>query len=117
MTPTHVYEHVFPGFAAVIPGDTLDDVRSDPRVAVVVPDGLVHASAQTLPTGVNRIDADTNAAGDQAFVCIGAASFSGSAGEFCRVIFDVLEDVQVEDSGKPFRRSEVPRCSVEYSNG
>jgi subtilisin family serine protease len=60
VTPTHVYEYVFPGFAAVIPGDKVDDVRNDPRVEAVVPDGIVHAYAQTLPTGVNRIDADTN---------------------------------------------------------
>jgi len=60
VTPTHVYEYVFPGFAAVIPGDKLDVVRNDPRVEAVVADGLVHAAAQTLPTGINRIDADTN---------------------------------------------------------
>src|SRR4051794_35733732 len=28
--PTHIYEHVFNGFAAVIPNDQLDDVKSDP---------------------------------------------------------------------------------------
>jgi subtilisin family serine protease len=60
VTPTHVYEYVFSGFAAVIPDGKLDDVRNDPRVETVVPDGVVHAYSQTLPRGINRIDADTN---------------------------------------------------------
>jgi subtilisin len=60
VTITHVYEHVLDGFAAVIPDDQLDDVRNDPRVQSVVPDREVHAFVQTLPTGINRIDADRN---------------------------------------------------------
>jgi subtilisin len=58
---TQVYEHVFDGFAAVIPADQVEDVRDDPRVQAVVPDEEVHIFAQTLPTGINRIDADQNA--------------------------------------------------------
>src|SRR5215203_1232774 len=61
VTVTQVYEHVFDGFAAVIPADQVEDVRDDPRVQAVVPDQEVHAFAQTLPTGINRIDADQNA--------------------------------------------------------
>jgi subtilisin len=60
ITPTFVYSHVFDGFAAVIPPDKLDAVRNDPRVAAVVPDGVVSTFDQTLPTGVDRIDADQN---------------------------------------------------------
>ena len=60
--PTEVYDHVFDGFAAVIPDDQLDEVLADPRVLEVVPDQEVHAfdSGQTLPTGIDRIDADRN---------------------------------------------------------
>jgi subtilisin len=60
--PTEVYDHVFNGFAAVIPDDQLDEVLADPRVLEVVPDQEVHAfdSGQTLPTGIDRIDADRN---------------------------------------------------------
>jgi subtilisin len=58
--PSYVYEHVLDGFAAVIPDDQLDDVRADPRVQSVVPDREVHAFDQTLPTGIDRIDADQN---------------------------------------------------------
>jgi subtilisin family serine protease len=64
VVPTHVYEHVFDGFAAVIPDDQVDDVRNDPRVQAVVPDELVHLEAQTLPTGIDRIDADDNPTAD-----------------------------------------------------
>jgi subtilisin len=58
---THVYEEILDGFAAVIPDDELDDVRNDPLVESVVPDRQVRAFEQTLPTGINRIDADQNA--------------------------------------------------------
>ncbi len=46
------------GFAAEIPAGKVDDVRSDPRVAFVAKDREVHASAQAVPTGVRRVDAD-----------------------------------------------------------
>jgi subtilisin family serine protease len=58
---THVYDEVLDGFAAVIPDDQLKDVRNDPLVQSVVPDQKVRAFDQTLPTGINRIDADQNA--------------------------------------------------------
>jgi len=60
VTVSQVYEHVFDGFAAVIPEDQVESVRNDPRVQAVVPDEEVHAVAQILPTGINRIDTDQN---------------------------------------------------------
>ncbi|MBI4201326.1 MAG: S8 family peptidase [Chloroflexi bacterium] len=44
----------------------LQALRTDPRVAVAEPDRLVSLSAQSLPTGINRIDADLSStkAGD-----------------------------------------------------
>ena len=38
----------------------LDTVKADSRVAFVSPDREVHITAQALPTGINRIDADTS---------------------------------------------------------
>ena len=55
---THTYGAALKGFAAEIPDGKVGAVRSDPRVAFVVQDREVQASAQTLPTGVNRVDAD-----------------------------------------------------------
>ena len=60
ITPTHVYEHVFNGFAAVIPDAELADVKSDPRVLAVVPDTVGYAAAQTVTRGITRIGADLN---------------------------------------------------------
>jgi hypothetical protein len=59
---THTYESALKGFAAKIPQGRVDDVRSDPRVAFVAKDREVYAMAQTLPTGVDRVDADQSSA-------------------------------------------------------
>ncbi len=55
-----VYRDGLKGYAARIPASRLAAVRSDPRVAYVEPDGVMTATAQTLPWGVNRIDADVS---------------------------------------------------------
>ena len=57
---SHVYRAAFRGYAATIPVARLAAVKSDARVAFVSVDGEVHAIAQTLPTGINRIDGDVS---------------------------------------------------------
>jgi subtilisin family serine protease len=52
------YHSALKGYAATIPEARLDDIRRDPRVAFVSEDRPIEAVAQTLPTGVNRIDAE-----------------------------------------------------------
>lgn len=61
-----VYEHALRGYAAVIPNDRVAAVRLDENVAYVEPDGTMAAVAQTLPWGIDRIDADVSStrAGD-----------------------------------------------------
>jgi subtilisin len=49
------YEHALKGYAARIPASSLDKVRNDSRVLFVSEDREVKASAQTTPTGVERI--------------------------------------------------------------
>src|SRR5574341_2049616 len=56
----HVYEHALKGFAAVIPAARLNDLRSDARVALISEDRMVSIDAQSLPTGINRIQADVS---------------------------------------------------------
>jgi subtilisin len=62
----HVYRHALKGYAAVFPraqeelAGILEAIRSDPRVAFISEDRPVQAMAQTLPTGVDRIDADSS---------------------------------------------------------
>lgn len=53
-----VYRHALVGYSAVIPDARLADVRADARVAYVETDGVVTASAQTLPWGIDKVDAD-----------------------------------------------------------
>ena len=62
--PTHVYSHALRGYAAVIPDHRVDDVRADARVSFVDADDPVRAFAQQVPTGVQRVFADTNTALD-----------------------------------------------------
>ncbi len=69
----HVYQVVLTGYAAVIPDARLDDVQADPEVVAVIADREVVAfqggrpadpgSTETLPTGVDRIDAEGQGAG------------------------------------------------------
>lgn len=61
LTLGHVYEHALRGFAATVPAARLDALRTDPRVQFIEQDQVVTTFQQTLPTGINRIDADLNA--------------------------------------------------------
>src|SRR2546425_1700743 len=55
---SHLYHSALKGYAATISQARLGDIRRDPRVAFVDEDRPVEAVAQTLPTGVNRIDGE-----------------------------------------------------------
>jgi subtilisin family serine protease len=54
----HVYRYALRGYSATVPSSRVAALRADPNVAAVVPDLPVHAFAQTLPTGINRIDGE-----------------------------------------------------------
>jgi subtilisin family serine protease len=53
-----VYSEALEGFSAEIPDDSLADVRNNPQVDYVERDKVVTTTAQVLPWGVDRIDAD-----------------------------------------------------------
>jgi subtilisin family serine protease len=53
-----VYSNALEGFSAEIPEEDLAAVRANPQVDYVERDRLVHTVDQTLPWGINRIDAD-----------------------------------------------------------
>ncbi len=55
---THLYSHALNGYAARIPADRVADVKADSRVRSLSVDREVRAVAQTLPTGIDRIDAE-----------------------------------------------------------
>src|SRR5215210_386380 len=52
------YGYAIQGFAATIPSARLEAVKADPRVLFLSEDREVSIGAQTLPTGVDRIDAE-----------------------------------------------------------
>lgn len=53
----HLYEHVFAGFSASVPAGRVGALARDPRVQRVDQDRVLHAAAETVPTGVRRISA------------------------------------------------------------
>ena len=58
--PRQVYSRAIRGFAADLSAAEVQRLARDPRVRAITPDSPVYAQAQTLPTGVDRIDADRN---------------------------------------------------------
>ena len=56
-----VYRHALKGMAGYVPAGRLNALQRDPRVAYVVEDMVRTISAQTVPTGIQRIFADGNA--------------------------------------------------------
>jgi len=56
----HVYQYALKGFSCSVPAEKLGALEADPRVKLVEPDLLVHTTAQPVPTGVDRIEADLN---------------------------------------------------------
>ena len=58
------YEHALKGMSAQVPEGRLNVLRHDPRVKYVEEDREVHIDAQDVPTGVERIFADSNTAID-----------------------------------------------------
>ena len=58
LTVEHKFHAAMKGFTAIGGLGRLKDLRADARVALVEPDRIVETFAQTLPTGVSRIDAD-----------------------------------------------------------
>ncbi len=55
---THIFRYAIKGTAVVVPPGRLAALQRDPRVAYVEANQVFHAHAQSLPTGVDRINAD-----------------------------------------------------------
>ena len=62
----HLYQYALQGYAARMSEQAASRVAQDPRVRSVEPDRVVTAFAQTVPTGINRIDSEVSStvAGD-----------------------------------------------------
>jgi subtilisin family serine protease len=56
----NIYGHALRGAAVVVPPGRLGALEKDPRIDFIEANQQVHAFAQTLPTGVDRVDAELN---------------------------------------------------------
>jgi subtilisin family serine protease len=54
----HVYRHALSGYSATLTPAGLAALRGDPGVAAVVPDRTLRIQAQSLPTGIDRVDGE-----------------------------------------------------------
>ena len=63
LVPDFVYEVALNGFAAPISPKILSELKEDSRVKYIEQDQKVFAFVQTIPTGINRIDAEQNFGG------------------------------------------------------
>lgn len=54
----HVYRYALQGYSASMSPDVAATLADDPRVKSVEPDRRVQATAQSVPTGVDRVEAD-----------------------------------------------------------
>ena len=87
----YVYEHALKGMSVVMPAGRLNALQNDPRVAYVETDDPVSLAAQTVPTGIERIFADSN----------GGIDIDGSDD------FRVDVDVAVIDTGVDFQHPDL----------
>jgi len=55
-----VYEHALKGFSIRVPAQALPALERNPNVKYVATDDIRYAFAQTVPTGIKRIFADSN---------------------------------------------------------
>jgi subtilisin len=57
-----VYSAAIKGYSATLSAGAVRALRTDPLVAAVVEDREVHLAAQTLPTGIDRVDGERSSA-------------------------------------------------------
>lgn len=62
---THIYRHVFVGFAGTMDVETVSEARAAGAVQRIFEDGPVQAEAQIIPTGIRRINVPLDPDGDQ----------------------------------------------------
>ncbi|MFI2349993.1 S8 family serine peptidase [Streptomyces sp. NPDC019443] len=60
----HVYRYALHGYSASMSPSVAAKLADDPRVSSVEPDRVVHATAQSTPTGVDRVEADQSPTAD-----------------------------------------------------
>jgi subtilisin family serine protease len=54
----HIYQYALRGYSAHLSATAAARIAADSRVVSIQPDGMVTATAPSLPTGIDRVDAD-----------------------------------------------------------
>jgi subtilisin family serine protease len=97
----HVYSSVVRGFSGRLTASQVAALRNNPMVAYIERDGVMTANVQTLPWGINRIDADIS---------------STDAGDGSGIVTGV--DVYVIDTGVDTNNSDLNVVNhVNHANG
>jgi aqualysin 1 len=97
------YQYAIEGYAARLPERRLDEVRADERVDYVEPDQTMHAQAQTLPWGINKIDADRSAtalAGNGSGAVSGVNAYVIDSGIYRHTDLNVVRHVNFVGDGR-----------------
>jgi aqualysin 1 len=98
-----VYQYAIEGYAAVFPNDhALQRVHNDPRVDYVEPDKTAYAEAQTLPWGIDKVDADISStrAGDGSGAVTAVNAYIIDSGIYRHTDLNVVKHVNLTGDGK-----------------
>jgi subtilisin family serine protease len=97
-----VYGHALKGFSARIPDGRLGAVRANEQVERVEPDETYRATTQTLPWGINKIDADASStkAGNGSGSVSNVNAYVIDSGIYAHADLNVVKNVNRTGDGK-----------------
>ena len=98
------YRHAIKGYAARLPEVRLEEVRADGRVAYVEPDQTTQTTAQTIPWGIDKIDADKSStkAGDGSGAVRNVNAYIIDSGIYKHADLRVVNHVNFAGDGKNY---------------
>lgn len=98
----HTYRHALKGYTARIPERRLEKVRADERVDYVELDQRAYATAQTLPWGIDRVDADRSStrAGNGSGAVSNVNAYIIDTGIYRHADLNVVKHVNFTGDGK-----------------
>jgi len=97
-----VYSHALKGFSAVIPNEHVAAVRADERVAYIERDQTTYPEAQTLPWGIDRVEADISStkAGNGMGAVSNVNAYIIDSGIYRHTDLNVVKHVNITRDGK-----------------
>jgi aqualysin 1 len=100
----HTYQHALKGYAARIPDRRLEKLRADERIDYVELDQRAYASAQTVPWGIDRVDADLSSteAGNGSGAVSKVNAYMIDTGVYRHADLNVVKHVNFTRDGKNY---------------